>query len=57
VTRCSRPGRAGTPGTCLYERRIDTADVTVRFPSEWLRDWRALATGLDGLMARLKPSS
>src|SRR5205814_1465552 len=34
VTRCSRPGAAGTgaagtPGMCLYERRIDGADVTV----------------------------
>ena len=36
VTRCSRPARRGTPGMCLYERRIEGADVTVRFPSEWL---------------------
>jgi hypothetical protein len=56
VTRCSRPGKAGTPGTCLYERRIDGADVTIRFPSEWLTGWRALSAGIDGLMAKLKPS-
>src|SRR5436305_9370786 len=27
VTRCSRPGGAGTPGICLYERRIEDADL------------------------------
>ena len=36
VARCTRPGRAGLPGMCALERRIDTADVIVRFPSEWL---------------------
>jgi hypothetical protein len=56
VTRCSRPGRGGTPGMCLYERRIDQADVTIRFPSEWLTRWRELATGVDGLLAKLKPA-
>ena len=30
------PGAAGTPGMCLYERRFEGADVTVRFPSDWL---------------------
>jgi hypothetical protein len=56
VTRCSRPGKAGTPGMCLYEKRIDSADVTIRFPSEWLTGWRALSTGIDGLLARFKPA-
>jgi len=56
VARCSRPGRAGTPGMCLYERRINTADVTVRFPSDWLAQWRAVSAGIDILMAKLKPS-
>ncbi len=56
VTRCSRPGKAGTPGMCLYERRIDSADVTVRFPSDWLTSWRALATGIDGLLVKLRPA-
>ena len=55
VTRCSRPGAAGTPGMCLYERRIEGADVTVRFPSEWLTGWRALNEGIGTLIGRLKP--
>lgn len=56
VTRCSRPGKAGTPGMCIYERRIGTADMTVRFPSEWLTQWRALNEGIGKLLGKLKPS-
>jgi hypothetical protein len=57
VTRCSRPGAAGTPGMCLYERRIENADLTVRFPSEWLTGWRALSNGIAKLIGTLKPGS
>jgi hypothetical protein len=53
VVRCSRPGAAGTPGMCLYERRIDGADLTLRFPSDWLTSWRAVNAGLEKLMAQL----
>lgn len=53
--RCSRHGVANQ-GTCLLERRIGGADVTVRFPREWLEDWRALAAGIDRLLARMHPS-
>src|SRR3954453_18205477 len=42
VVRCSRPGGAGTPGMCLYERRIEGADITLRFPSDSLTQWRAV---------------
>ena len=55
VARCSRPGAAGTPGMCLLERRIESADVTVRFPSEWLTGWRAVNEGIEKLMAKMKP--
>src|SRR6185369_8213365 len=55
VVRCSRPGSAGTPGMCLYERRFDGADLTLRFPSDWLTGWRALNAGIETLLARLKP--
>jgi len=55
VARCSRPGAAGTPGMCLLERRIEGADVTVRFPSDWLTGWRAVNAGVEKLMAKLKP--
>jgi hypothetical protein len=54
VARCSRAGAAATPGICLLERRIDTADVTVRFPRDWLAEWRQLAQGVDRLIAGLR---
>ena len=57
TARCSRPGAAGTPGMCLYERRIETADITVRFPSEWLTGWRAANEGIAKLIGTLKPGS
>jgi len=56
VVRCSRPGAAGTPGMCLYERRIEGADLTLRFPSDWLPGWRAVNAGIEKLMAQLKPN-
>ncbi|HXW49325.1 MAG TPA: hypothetical protein VEK31_07785, partial [Xanthobacteraceae bacterium] len=55
LTRCTRPGAGGTPGTCLYEQRIGAASLTVRFPRDWLADWRGLARGLDRLIAGLRP--
>jgi len=55
LLRCTR--KAGTtPGMCLHERRIATADVTVRFPRDWLADWRTVASGIDQLIAGLRPS-
>jgi hypothetical protein len=52
--RCTR--QVGTVrGTCLYERQIDTAAVTLRFPRAWLEDWRGVAAGADRLMAQLHP--
>ena len=42
-------------GTCLHERQIDTAEVTLRFPRSWLEDWRGVAAGADRLMAQLHP--
>lgn len=42
-------------GTCMYERQIDTAEVTLRFPRAWLEDWRGVAAGADRLMAQLHP--
>jgi hypothetical protein len=57
VARCSRPGAAGTPGMCLYERRIENADLSVRFPSEWLASWRIVNDGIAKLIGVLKPGS
>jgi hypothetical protein len=56
LVRCNRPGVAMTPGMCLSERRIGGADVTVRFPSEWLKDWRSVSAGIDKLVASFKAS-
>jgi len=58
VVRCSRPGAGPTPGICLLERRLaEAADITVRFPRDWLVDWRRLSAGIDRLIASLRPSS
>ena len=53
LIRCTQSS-GGTPGTCLHERRLGAADVTVRFPRDWLTDWRAVAGGIDRLIARLR---
>jgi hypothetical protein len=55
LVRCTRNRAGPTPGTCLYERRIGTADVVVRFPREWLNDWRMVADTLDRLIASVRP--
>ena len=56
LARCSRNGAGPTPGICLYERRIEGADLTLRFPRDWLDDWRLVAGNIDRLIARLRPS-
>jgi hypothetical protein len=53
IVRCTREAGA-TPGSCLHERRIGVADLTVRFPREWLKDWPALLHGMDDLIAMLR---
>ena len=55
LMRCTQP-LGVTPGTCLHERRIGTADITVRFPREWLADWRTVAGGIDRVIAGLRPA-
>ncbi len=55
MARCSRKGVTNS-GTCLMERRIGNADITLRFPREWLNDWKAVASGVDKLMARWHPN-
>jgi hypothetical protein len=56
LVRCTRNRPGPTPGTCLYERRIEAADVIVRFPRDWLEDWRPVANGIDRLIASLRHS-
>jgi len=58
LVRCTRNGAGATPGTCLYERRIEeAADIVVRFPRDWLDDWQAVAGGIDRLIQDLRPPS
>ena len=54
LLRCTRQ-IGGTPAMCLHERRLGGADLTVRFPREWLSDWRKVADGVDRLIAGFKP--
>jgi hypothetical protein len=54
LARCSRKGVVNS-GTCLLERRIGKADITFRFPRDWLSDWKTVAAGIDKLLARLHP--
>ncbi|ABD88684.1 hypothetical protein [Rhodopseudomonas palustris] len=51
AARCTRDGK--TPGMCLTERRIDGADLTFRFPRQWLAQWRNVAGAVDQLSASL----
>jgi hypothetical protein len=53
LLRCTRDA-GPTPGTCLHERRVGGADVTVRFPRAWLEDWSSVADGIDRLISRLQ---
>jgi hypothetical protein len=56
LVRCTRNGAGPTPGTCLYEQRIDAADLVVRFPRDWLSDWRTVGSKIDRLVASLRPA-
>jgi hypothetical protein len=55
MARCSHDN-GPTRGTCLAERRLGDADITVRFPSDWISDWRNVVSGIDRLVAELRPS-
>jgi hypothetical protein len=55
LVRCTRNGAGPTPGICLYEWRIETADVVVRFPRDWLDDWQEVAGTIDRLIKSLRP--
>jgi hypothetical protein len=51
---CTRQVRS-VPGTCIDDRALGGAEITLRFPREWLGDWRNVASGLDRLLAQLHP--
>jgi hypothetical protein len=39
----------------LPARALDGAQITMRFPRNWLNDWRSVAAGFDRLTAQLHP--
>ena len=54
--RCSRQSEL-VLGTCIQERLVGAADVTLRFPRDWAeKDWRSVAAGFDRLLVQLHPS-
>ena len=56
IARCTRDAGL-VPGECLNERRIGTADVTVRFPRDWLGDWQTVSERIDRLLVSLRPAA
>jgi hypothetical protein len=57
LARCSRSRNPLAPATCLGERRIGDADITVRFPRDWLTNWRDVEAGIEKLIAALRAPS
>jgi hypothetical protein len=55
LARCSMRGVINS-GSCLLERRIGNADITIRFPLDWLEHWQDVASGIDRLIVRLHPA-
>ena len=54
--RCSRDG-AAVPGICMQDRALGNAEITFRFPRDWLADWRKVAAGFDRLLTELHPQT
>jgi hypothetical protein len=52
--RCT-PAVRTVPGTCIHERSLDAAAITLRFPREWLNHWRGVTASFDRLIAQLHP--
>lgn len=55
IARCTR-SIGPTPGICLYEQFVGGANVTIRFPRDWLSDWRGLRSGFDQLVKGVSPA-
>ena len=54
LARCTHAAGV-VPGTCISERALDGAQISIRFPRDWLGDWRNVAAGFDRLTAQLHP--
>jgi hypothetical protein len=53
--RCTRAS-GPTDGTCLLERHVGEAELTLRFPRDWLADWQKLGADIDRLIGGLRPA-
>jgi hypothetical protein len=56
LVRCSRARSDLIVAMCLYERTFGDAVLTFRFPRDWLANWRAVAAGIDRLIAQWRPA-
>jgi hypothetical protein len=54
LLRCTQQVGA-TPAMCLHERRTGGVDISVRFPRQWLSDWRSVSEGIERLIASFRP--
>lgn len=54
LVRCTRDGPKGAIGMCLYQRRVGAAEITIRFPREWLSDWAGVLSGIERLLASFR---
>lgn len=57
AVRCARSEHTLAPATCLYERHVGDAKITVRFPRDLLTEWQELASGIDRMIAELHPQT
>jgi hypothetical protein len=53
LVRCTRT-IGPTAAMCLLERRVGAAELTARFPRDWLGDWQHLSLGLEKLIEALR---
>ncbi|MBN8920316.1 MAG: hypothetical protein J0H62_06420 [Rhizobiales bacterium] len=53
TARCTRP-KGLIAGVCLLERAVGGTEITVRFPRDWLEQWREVAVSTDRLIERLR---
>ena len=54
MVRCTRDSASGAAiGMCLFERRIERADITARFPRVWLSEWQTVSESLDKLIKQI----
>jgi hypothetical protein len=53
MVRCTRD-KGLAPGSCLYERSVSNASITVRFPRTLIAQWRTFLGGSDRLLAQLQ---